>query len=94
MTWTYEEGLRFACARDLLTAMIGARSAMIAEEMEKLNPDFNLIAKFKIDSFTFAQRRNSFHVGDKEKIEAIFNEFSEAARDVYSNNCSSCLGIL
>lgn len=94
MTWTFEEGLKFDCARDLLTSMIGMRSAMIAEEMKKQNPDFDLVAKFKVDSFVFARRRESFHVGDKEKIEAIFDEFSEVVRDGYSNEGSASSNIV
>lgn len=82
-TWTHEEGLRFACARDLLTAMVGARSAMIAEEMQKANPDPEIVARFRAESLAFAKRRNSFHANEKERIESIFNEFSEVAREAY-----------
>lgn len=84
--WTYEEGLRFECARDLLTAMIGTRSAMIAEEMQKANPDPEIVASFRAERFAFAQRRNSFHVYDNEKIESVFNEFSDVVREAYSSN--------
>lgn len=94
VTWTFEEGLKFDCARDLLTSMIGMRSAMIAEETAKQNPDFDLVAKFKADRFVFARRRESFHVRDIEKIEAIFDEFSEVVRDGYSYECSVSFNIV
>lgn len=87
-TWTHEEGLRFACARDLLTAMIGTRSALIAAEMQKADPDPDIVASFRAESFAFAQRRNSFHVGDSEEIENVFNDFSEVAREAYGSNLS------
>ncbi|MBC3806751.1 hypothetical protein H8K52_05245 [Undibacterium seohonense] len=84
MTWTFEDGLRFECARDLMTAMIGISSGKIAEEMQKINPDQELIQKLKADSFSFARRRESFHVHDKEKIESIFSEFTEVVRQAYT----------
>lgn len=94
MTWTFEDGLKFDCARDLMTSMIGLCSAMIAEEMEGPNPDLDLVAKLRIDSSVFARRRESFHVGDIEKIEAIFDEFSEVVRDGYSIECSVSANII
>lgn len=80
MNWTYEEGLRFECARDLLTDRMGECSASIAEEMQKLSPDSHAIARLREERLRLSMRRDSFHVGDSDEIEKILNEFASLKR--------------
>jgi hypothetical protein len=78
--WTYQEGLDFECARELITDAMGICTANIAEEMRKSSPNEQTIEANDLERKRLNHLRNSFHVSDVQKIEQLLTEFGPIVR--------------
>ncbi len=78
--WTYQEGLDFECARELITDAMGICTANLSEEMHKSSPNKQTIEANHLERIRLNRLRNSFHVSDVQKIKQVLTEFGPIIR--------------
>nr|WP_315472838.1 hypothetical protein [uncultured Undibacterium sp.] len=78
--WTYQEGLDFECARELITDAMGICTANISEEMHKSSPNEQTIEANDLERTRLHHLRNSFHVNDVQVIKQVLAEYGPIVR--------------
>src|SRR5450830_646254 len=78
--WTQDQAIAFECAREVITDMMAIKTALIATETEKVNPDSEYLIDLRTKRSKLSIERSGLHVDDDAKIDCIREQYGAIVR--------------
>lgn len=83
VAWTFEEGLLFESARELLTDLISVQTDIIWRELNKTIPNGSLVERSRAERTRLHLIRNSVRIGDSQSAINVLTEFLPIFKETF-----------